>query len=178
MQNPYSLVRNVITISNTSSARGARRAAAAQADTERRTHQVEELRKVERRERGGRRAAADAAMAALRRGGGDTLEVAFLADPGRFAATHAVLVPYAAWGETGRTSKAYTATVLAEVMGGGEENRLMEEGGEGWKAFVQAGGVLPLAAALGSLTDRPRKGGREGGRRRRRRRKLYSKLTQ
>jgi len=58
---------------------------------------------------------------------------------------------------------------LFEVMGGGEENRLMEEGREGWKAFVQAGGVLPLAAALGSLTDRPRKGGREGGRRRRRR---------
>ena len=101
---------------------GAEGGSGASADAERRTQQVEEeLRKVEKRERGGRRAAADTAMAALRQGGGDTLEVAFLADPGRFAATHAVLVPYTAWGETGRTSKAYTATVLAEVMGGGED---------------------------------------------------------
>ena len=39
----------------------------------------------------------------------------------RFVATQAVLVPYAAWGEAGRTSEAYTATVLAEVVGGGED---------------------------------------------------------
>ena len=58
---------------------------------------------------------------------------------------------------------------LFEVMGGGEENRVVEEGREGWKAFVAGGGVMPLVAALASLTDRPTRRGGEKGRRRRRR---------
>ncbi|GAB5036452.1 zinc mynd-type [Nannochloropsis oceanica] len=59
---------------------------------------------------------------------------------------------------------------LFEVMGGGAENNIVEEGREGWKAFVAADGVMPMVAALESLKDWPKK--RDGRKRRRRRRRV------